>query len=629
MALYDSNGKLVGEGTGESDPTVPDAAKQLTAARLAGWDSASRAVNGLCTSLLGPAVSWTTTNTGQDFVWNNVPALEQFAVPLTALRSNVLLCGLSFRAQAPAAGTLTLTVRRYGEATALFTAQTELIKGENAVTFAPGLLLEKGVEYALDFAAPGKLGYPVVLPAWRAANADLDAASASEYKYNNSDLIFAGDITYQVQSDLAAYASAVQQTDANAQTLAQAAQKLRLEPYHHLLGAADASAVDAKLTVSGTTLTVAGHAGQYAAWRLPTDSAKQYLRITASLIALTGGMQLVLAGQSRDGSGEITRLLLSPTAVGPVDTGIDLAWHAVYTAFDLSKPLYLRAVLTTADSRAVLADLSIAEKVLDLDGVGDAGATLGNVLEGLQAAQGQTVNTPPTLVSPGGARYVLQVSDAGEAVLVPAAPRRALFIGNSILLGFASFGMCASHAEADYYHRVTAVLAARDAAFTAERAAGMAIEAATDTDAFDTAYAALAAKVTADLDLIVVQLGDNVNTAAKLAYFAHEGAERLLHRLRTAAPRARVVWMAAWYSSSERRTAIRTACAQTGCTFVDISDLAVDANRSSIGAVITHPDGTTSTVTDAGVASHPGDAGMQAIADRLITALGLADSGTL
>ena len=97
----------------------------------------------------------------------------------------------------------------------------------------------------------------------------------------------------------------------------------------------------------------------------------------------------------------------------------------------------------------------------------------------------------------------------------------------------------------------------------------------------------------------------------------------MLSKLRTAAPHARVVWAAAWYTSTERLDAIHAACAATGCEFIPFNDLNTAENRGAIGNTITYPDGNTSTVEASGVASHPGDAGMLAIAQRILGKLGI------
>lgn len=229
--------------------------------------------------------------------------------------------------------------------------------------------------------------------------------------------------------------------------------------------------------------------------------------------------------------------------------------------------------------------------------------------------------------APDGSKYLLQVSAAGETVFVPVVPKKALFIGNSLLVGFGQFGMCASNAQSDYYYHVTQAILKQNASFTADRSAGTSLEGATSDEAQDTAYSNISGKLSADLDLVIVQLSDNTNNAESIAYFLGGGAKRLLTKIRTACPKARVVWAAAWYSSTEKLNAIQKACADTGCLFVDFSDLRTSENQGAIGNTITYPNGETSTVEASGVASHPGDTGMKAIADRLLEKLGIANDG--
>jgi hypothetical protein len=174
-----------------------------------------------------------------------------------------------------------------------------------------------------------------------------------------------------------------------------------------------------------------------------------------------------------------------------------------------------------------------------------------------------------------------------------------------------------------------------------------------------------------DKNLVIVQLGDNV-TATKVEVF-RETCGELIGFIRTNAPNARVAWAGEWYSSDERQKIIADACLKYGAVFVDISALNTVGNQSYIGAVVhveasttkvytvdTYTDdatnkvltvnltingkaytselpytsytvdGTSLTVTgeyiittDSGVASHPGDAGMLAVANAITNALGI------
>lgn len=398
-----------------------------------------------------------------------------------------------------------------------------------------------------------------------------------------------------------------------------------LTPFPVILTAADFTAHGCTLQASGEVLTVSGNSGGYAALGIPvSDIESQMVRFKATCTVTSGGMKMQLAGTQKN-STTAALLDVATVANSSVDQSIDLAWYDVYSTLDMAKPVELRLTLTAADSGVALTSPVLQKKAFDCGFVEDSGSTLGRALENIQTAV-RAASTPAENIytAPDSSKYLFQVSTAGEIVPVPVVPDKALFIGNSLLAGFGSFGMCASNAQSDYYYHVTQAILAKKPAFAASKAVGTSLESAASDSALDTAYTSnISSKLSADLDLIIVQLSDNTNSEESIAYLTSGGAKRLLSKLRTDCPKARVVWAAAWYYTSEKLEAIRQACVDTGCLFVDISDLRTSENSGKIGNTITYPDGSTSTVEAAGVASHPGDKGMKAIADRLLEKLGI------
>lgn len=239
--------------------------------------------------------------------------------------------------------------------------------------------------------------------------------------------------------------------------------------------------------------------------------------------------------------------------------------------------------------------------------------------------EGAKLTSSPYYTTPTGENYLLQVGRDGGMVMVPVVPSKALFIGNSLLIGF-GFGMAASDSEHDYYYLINQAIAAQKGGYTASKMSGTTWEAATSTkdqEAFLTNV--LSPNLSDDLELVIVQLGDNVNTEAKLAVFA-EGSRRLLEFIRTSCSKARVVWVGAWYQTAAKQKQMAAACKNTGCTFIDIWDLATSENKSAVGNTYTDTDGNVQTITSDGVASHPGDAGFKAIANRVLYELGIVDT---
>jgi hypothetical protein len=221
---------------------------------------------------------------------------------------------------------------------------------------------------------------------------------------------------------------------------------------------------------------------------------------------------------------------------------------------------------------------------------------------------------------------------AAEAVATPApaAAARALtfgslrasrivFLGNSITLhgplasiGWAGdWGMAASAREKDYAHLVLGAIA---------KAAGAEPEARIDNIAdIERQYATIdiAARLNEHLafktDILVLAIGENVPALAteddKRAFQAT--VVRLLHAFTQASAPALFVRSCFWPDAAKDE-ALREACAAAGGTFVDIGALGRDpANAARSERTFEH----------AGVAGHPGDRGMQAIADAILTAM--------
>ena len=219
-------------------------------------------------------------------------------------------------------------------------------------------------------------------------------------------------------------------------------------------------------------------------------------------------------------------------------------------------------------------------------------------------------------------KYFIQANDNGILQLIDVIPNKALFIGNSLLLGnhhenFA-FGMCASDINNDYYYHITQFILNKKTNATFEKLSGVDFENATTQEMVDNFLNdTLLPKLNNDLQLVIVQLGDNVNTSNKVNIFKSSCLE-LLKFIRINSPNARVVFVGEWYSSSEKQTIIANACKNSGTQFVDISPLNIEENQASVGTIITFPDGYTNTVSSSGVASHPSNIGFEKIANKII-----------
>lgn len=197
-----------------------------------------------------------------------------------------------------------------------------------------------------------------------------------------------------------------------------------------------------------------------------------------------------------------------------------------------------------------------------------------------------------------------------------------LAIGNSITKhGLCDYwwneiGMAATTQENDYVHRVTSFLEEKndEVCMMACNYAVWEGQARDRAETFELINKYLDDRV----DLVTVQLGENVSdlTTYEADY------EELLRHIRKNAPSAQILVIDDFWQEGDRSFLKEAAAANTGATFVS---LAAIVNREEyqcgMGTIVYDADGEAHTVTHEGVAAHPGDLGMEYIADEIIKAL--------
>lgn len=194
-----------------------------------------------------------------------------------------------------------------------------------------------------------------------------------------------------------------------------------------------------------------------------------------------------------------------------------------------------------------------------------------------------------------------------------------LYLGNSITLhapapaiGWTGhWGMAASAKELDYVHLVTADIAKSTGSVPQIMVRNIAdFERAHDT--FEIAKT-FAAELDFQADIVIVAIGENVSELttdeARMKYAA--AYARLLSEIKRHGQPTIFVRSSFWPNAAKDE-AMRKASLDAGTTFVDIAKLGGDpTNAASAERKIDH----------AGVAGHPGDKGMRAIADAIVTAI--------
>jgi len=204
----------------------------------------------------------------------------------------------------------------------------------------------------------------------------------------------------------------------------------------------------------------------------------------------------------------------------------------------------------------------------------------------------------------------------------PAKKEKLLFLGNSITkhgpaeaIGWTgNWGMAASAEEKDYVHLVVQALsgpAGSGAAVPKFRPVNIA--------GFERQYATypieknLREHIDFAPDLIILAIGENVpalDSKESETQF-HAAVVSLLKAFQKKGNPTIVVRSCFW-PSAKKDAALKRAASDVGATFVDIGRLAKDeANYARSEREIKH----------AGVAAHPGDRGMKAIADAIVGAV--------
>lgn len=420
------------------------------------------------------------------------------------------------------------------------------------------------------------------------------------------------------------------------------------------------------------SIATAANGGFYLDQFRSSEFILQNTRIELDMEKTAGSVRLWMYGKSKS-SGDDLASVIKTLTVGHNTLDIDFAYYDVYTDFDISKPI--RFLITNGGEEAAGFTISNARFSSLISAQGYVEEYTNALL--FQALDAIVERIPAKtddvyLKSPNGSKWLLNVSNTGELSTTPITPHKSVFIGNSLLMGWVTFGMAASDEEHDYYYHVTEKIHQLDNSATYNHISNGNLEHSTNDTDFNTAFNAIKSYLTSDLDLICIQLGDNVNTPEKVNQFEKSGGsfETMVEWIHENCPNTRLVWVGTWYTSIHNW--LMTACADNNVQFIDILPLSTSANKAKLGDIIhrtedheqtlegtyttseselnctltmygstysvtipgytsvtNNGDGTFTvvgpyTVVDStGVMSHPNDSGMKAIADKILTSLGI------
>jgi len=113
-------------------------------------------------------------------------------------------------------------------------------------------------------------------------------------------------------------------------------------------------------------------------------------------------------------------------------------------------------------------------------------------------------------------------------------------------------------------------------------------------------------------DLVVIRLGENISNTTGLA----TSVQSLIDYIESKTS-ARILMTGVFWTDATKDSILSNAATVNGLGYTELSSLNTVGNRSSIGAQVYGEDGNLHTITHSGVALHPNDTGMSAIADKI------------
>lgn len=202
-----------------------------------------------------------------------------------------------------------------------------------------------------------------------------------------------------------------------------------------------------------------------------------------------------------------------------------------------------------------------------------------------------------------------------------------LAIGNSITLHgkndywWNECGMASSRLENDYVHQLSSLLQNQKQEKVVACAYNFSMWEVQSADRAET-LPILNSLMSKDLDLVTIQLSEN---ATDLVTFESD-FEELIRYVQTGAPNAQVLVIGDFWDKSEKDSMKKVACQNCGVTFVSLNEIKEnDAYQCDLGTIVYDEEKNPHTVEHDGVAKHPGDAGMEWIAKRIMDIVGDKD----
>lgn len=221
-------------------------------------------------------------------------------------------------------------------------------------------------------------------------------------------------------------------------------------------------------------------------------------------------------------------------------------------------------------------------------------------------------------------------SDSSDATISQKQPvKKWIALGNSITkhgvtpFWWGEWGMAATTSDKDYVHVLNKLLEdkySNEISFKTINIGGW----ETDFKAFN--KESLDKDLAGDEDLVVIRLGENVpSTEAAYASYEEE-LEALVLYLKSKSPKANYIMTGNFWTNKKKDTIQQKVAEKCNCTWVPLDHLDTPEYKSTMDAKVFGDDGEWHLISSGGeiapgVAAHPSDKGMAAIADVIFKSI--------
>ena len=195
-----------------------------------------------------------------------------------------------------------------------------------------------------------------------------------------------------------------------------------------------------------------------------------------------------------------------------------------------------------------------------------------------------------------------------------------MFIGNSITKHeYADYwwsddrGMASTSIDTDYVHVVANMMADNQYLPVNEYAYNYATWELQASDRSET-FSMIKPYLNSNLNVVVIQLGENVSNLTTF----QKDYEELVKYVKNNAKNARIVLVGNFWTYVEQEEMKKKVADKLQIPYVDLSVIQNDSTyQAGMGTMVDGSDGVQHKIEHAGVAGHPGDKGMQYIAEKI------------